>query len=131
MGRLSSLLKTHKADSVKNDNVSVTKPHKIFEKVELTKQETISPETKEGIFDLSIEELEIIKNSVVKIDTTDKKRKDIIIGMYGLIKNPKTGERFNIPTLTWDDDDYIYQYANFMKTLVNRPDEFKKVMNWE
>lgn len=127
MGRLATLLQPKQEPVIKTrDTIQNT----ILETKSESKS-TVSPETKSGIFELSKEDFEIIKNSVVSIDTTDKKRKDIIIGMYGSIKNPKTGDRFSIPTLSWDDEEYTYQYANYMKTLVNRPEEFKKVMNWE
>ena len=42
-------------------------------------------------FFISDEDLEKVRASVVEIDTTNKTREQIIIGMYGTIKNPKTG----------------------------------------
>ena len=73
----------------------------------------------------------IVSTSVVEIDTTNKTREQIIIGMYGTIKNPKTGERFVIPNLDFSSEAYIYEYAEMMRLLVNRPEDFKKIMRWE
>lgn len=82
-------------------------------------------------FDISDEDLETVRSSVVSIDTNGKNRKQIIIGMFGSIKNPVTGKRFVIPNLDCSDEDYTYRYAEMMRTLVNKPDDFKKIMNWE
>lgn len=80
---------------------------------------------------LTPEEYQQVKESVREIDKSGKSRRDIIIGMFGHIKHPTTGERFSIPNLTWDDEDYAFKYADFMKTLVFKPDMFAKIMNWE
>lgn len=84
-----------------------------------------------GVFDLTPEELNIINSSVVELNTFGKTREQITIGMYGNIKNPKTGKRFVIPYVDFTSDNYVYQYAEMMRLLVSKPEEFKKIMNWE
>lgn len=91
----------------------------------------VSPKTPSVEFFISDEDLEKVRASVVEIDTTNKTREQIIIGMYGTIKNPKTGERFVIPNLDFSSEAYIYEYAEMMRLLVNRPEDFKKIMRWE
>lgn len=117
MGKLSSLLKRKKPSIKKRSKSKITRE--------------LNSESNELIGTLSPENYEKVKSSVVEIDTTDKDRRSIIIGMFGSIKNPITGKRFTIPNLSHSDDDYVYQYAKYMKTLVYRPDEFTKIMNWE
>jgi len=118
MGRLSDLIES-KADLLFNtslDNKSVT-------------QESI--ETDSLIGTLTKADYDIVKNSVVTIDFTNKSRRDIMIGMYGSITNPSNGKRFVIPNLTSETEDYPYEYAKKMQMLVNNPDTFTKIMNWE
>lgn len=91
----------------------------------------VSSKTPSIEFFISDEDLEKVRASVVEIDTTNKTREQIIIGMYGTIKNPKTGERFVIPNLDFSSEAYIYEYAEMMRLLVNRPEDFKKIMRWE
>jgi len=127
MGTLTDLLKNISHEKVTETKVIKEQITPNIMRVSTSKE--VKP--KELIGTLTPENYEIVKNSVATIDTTNKDRREIIIGMYGLIKNPSTGKRFVIPTLTWDDEDYTYQYAKYMKTLVNRPDDFTKIMNWE
>jgi hypothetical protein len=82
-------------------------------------------------FDISEENLAKVRASVATIDTTGKDRTQIIIGMYGGIVDPDTGKRYVIPCVNYLETGYIYRYAEMMKTLVDTPDEFKKIMNWE
>jgi hypothetical protein len=49
---------------------------------------------------------------------------------YGWI-NRSDGKSFMIPGLQVGSEDYVYQYAHFMGILVNNPERFLKIMNWE
>lgn len=130
MSALVALLKAKYAvTTTKNEKKSVE--NSIMEKKVATETVVISPNVESLDFHISEEELKIVRESVVQIDTTDKTREQIVIGMFGGIKNPRTGKRFVIPGVDYSSDDYIYQYAEMMRTLVNRPDDFKKIMNWE
>lgn len=130
MSTLVALLKAKYAvTTTKNEKKSVE--NSIMEKKVATETVVISPNVESLDFHISEEELKIVRESVVQIDTTDKTREQIVIGMFGGIKNPRTGKRFVIPGVDYSSDDYIYQYAEMMRTLVNRPDDFKKIMNWE
>ena len=82
-------------------------------------------------YDISDEDLEKVRSSVEEIDMTDKTREEIIIGMYGSIKNPSTGKRFVIPGIDFRTEYYVYKYAEMMRTLVDDPERFKKIMNWD
>ena len=35
------------------------------------------------------------------------------------------------PNLDFSSEAYIYEYAEMMRLLVNRPEDFKKIMRWE
>lgn len=130
MSTLVALLKAKYAvTTTKNEKKSVE--NSIMEKKVATETVVISPNVESLDFHISEEELKIVRESVVQIDTTEKTREQIVIGMFGGIKNPRTGKRFVIPGVDYSSDDYIYQYAEMMRTLVNRPDDFKKIMNWE
>ena len=126
MGTLTNLLK--KTPTRKLTKIDVIEEQIIPSTMNFS---TSTDKSVELIGTLTSENYEIVKNSVITIDTTNKNRRDIIIGMFGSIKNPSTGKRFVIPNLSWEDEDYTYQYAKHMKTLVNRPNEFTKIMNWE
>ena len=133
MGRLTDLLRNPKINesTIKTVETNVRNSN-IFQSIN---GEISDVEDNDGqmdlIFDLTEDEIEEIRNSVIDIDTTGKDRREIIIGMFGGIKNPKNGKRFVIPTIDFDTEDYTYQYAKCMQMLVNRPEEFKKIMNWE
>lgn len=130
MSTLAALLKAKSAvTTTKNEKKSVE--NSIMEKKVTAETVVISPNVESLDFHISDEELKLVRESVVQIDTTDKTREQIVIGMFGGIKNPRTGKRFVIPGVDYSSDDYIYQYAEMMRTLVNRPDDFKKIMNWE
>ena len=130
MSTLVALLKAkYTVTTTKNEKKSVEKS--IMEKKVATETVVVSPNVESLDFHISEEELKIVRESVVQIDTTEKTREQIVIGMFGGIKNPRTGKRFVIPGVDYSSDDYIYQYAEMMRTLVNRPDDFKKIMNWE
>ncbi len=132
MSTLAGLLKAKTKDTSVTDvkTQKTAKTHSIMEKKERDVV-VVSPNVESLDFHISDEELKLVRESVVEIDTADKTRQQIIIGMYGGIKNPRTGKRFVIPGVDYSSDDYIYQYAEMMRTLVNRPDDFKKIMNWE
>ena len=130
MSTLVALLKAKYAvTTTKNEKKSVE--NSIMEKKVAAETVVVSPNVESLDFHISEEELKIVRESVVQIDTTEKTREQIVIGMFGGIKNPRTGKRFVIPGVDYSSDDYIYQYAEMMRTLVNRPDDFKKIMNWE
>lgn len=126
MSKLAALLRNKPSDISPNTGKKTTK---LF--MEKNEDVVVSPATDGLSFDISEAELEQIRASIVEIDTTDKNRQQIVIGMYGSIKNPRTGKRFVIPGVDFTSDDYSYQYAEMMRLLVNRPDDFKKIMNWE
>ena len=129
MSKLAELLRN------KSTNTVIDKSKKsvtiVMEKEEVAETAVVSPSVDGLGFDISDAELEQIRSSVVQIDTTDKNRQQIVVGMYGSIKNPRTGKRFAIPGVDFTSEDYSYQYAEMMRMLVNRPDDFKKIMNWE
>lgn len=127
MGKLTDLLRITKP-ATELDSKSKTVRNLSEKKVEHT---VVSPPTDPLEFDISESELEQIKASIVEIDTTDKNRQQIVVGMYGGIKNPRTGKRFVIPGIDYASDSYSYEYAEMMRMLVNRPEDFKKIMNWE
>ena len=130
MGKLTDLLKKESQNKVHNATVKLDE--NILQNV-VSQQMVTEPEEQEDtiLFDLSAEELAQIKSSVVQIDMNDKNRRQIIIGMFGGIKNPQTGKRFVIPGIDFSTEDYVYSYAKHMQILVNRPNDFKKIMNWE
>jgi hypothetical protein len=125
MGKLTRLLKTVPKKSLRDETNVV-----VLEEKKKTKVVKISPKTPVIEFDISDEELQKVKDSVEEIDTSGKNRRQIIIGMFGAIKNPRTGKRFVIPGVDYQSENYIYRYAEMMRTLVNRPEDFKKIMNW-
>jgi len=118
MGRLTDLLITN-PQTTKQPTVASTT--------------TIKPQTDSEVLigTLTPTEYEIVQSQVETIDMTGKNRREIIIGVYGNIKNPKTHDRFVIPNLVWSTEDYVYEYSKYMKTLINRPEEFTKVMGME
>ena len=124
MGRLTDLLKTNpqpkkqpKVNSVVTIESSIIEP-------KIDDSEIL-------IGTLTQTEYEIVQSQVESIDMIGKNRREIIIGVYGNIKNPKTNDRFVIPNLVWSTEDYVYEYSKYMKTLINRPEEFTKVMGME
>lgn len=133
MSKLASLLKANKSNVTVSDEQIKKTPIKnsIMERKSEVGTVVISPNVENLDFHITDEELKLVRESVVQIDTTDKTREQIVIGMFGGIKNPRTGKRFVIPGVDYSSDDYIYEYAEMMRTLVNRPDDFKKIMNWE
>jgi len=125
MGKLADYLKSGSKQTQRKTKT------KFFENKNSLSYGVISSNENSLEFDISDEDLEKVRASVVKIDTYGKNRKQIIIGMFGGIKNPKTGKRFVIPNVDFTDEDYTYKYAEMMRTLVNRPNDFKKIMDWE
>lgn len=138
MGKLTNLLKSKHSHTTNRIEESSIQPVDVQVANSIVSQPMNSPtkvDDNDGqmdlIFDLTEEELQKVRESVVQIDTTNKDRRQIIIGMFGGIKNPKNGKRFVIPGVDFSTEDYVYEYAKHMKTLVNRPEEFIKIMNWE
>ena len=129
MSSLSELLKGKVVEQKKKQPIQ-PKVEKLAEKVDL-KKTPIQQAEKTGGYDISDEDLEKVRASVEKIDMNGKTRKEVIIGMYGSIKNPITGKRFIIPGIDFMIPDYTYKYAEMMRTLVDKPEEFNKIMNWE
>lgn len=123
MGKLTDLLKMGGNTIQNKKDVSTLNEKKV--------SVSTSPKTEELDFHISTEDLEKIRKSVVDINTTNKSRVEIVIGMYGDIRDPQTGNRFVIPNLDFSTENYIYEYAETMRTLVNKPEDFKKIMNWE
>jgi hypothetical protein len=76
---------------------------------------------------LTLEEYEEILDEVNSINDEELKhlpRKEYELKKYTLITKP-SGERFEIPGISpYFNSEYIYQYANFMKILVNDPKKF-------
>jgi len=50
---------------------------------------------------------------------------------YLKMKNPDTGERYNIPMLSLKSPDYENQYVKYMKLKELNPDVFNKIISWE
>jgi len=82
-------------------------------------------------FKIQKDDMQEIEEMIHYMDVMGKSRDEILIGMYGKIKNPKTGKRFVIPNLYWDMDNYILEYSKIMKILVDKPETFSKIMMWE
>ena len=83
---------------------------------------------------ISDEDLEAVRNSVVQLEDSAKagmSRQEIIIAMFGGIRNPATGKRFAIPFCEPKEEDYEYKYAENMRTLVNKPEMFERIMNFD
>lgn len=135
MGKLTELLKTSTGTSIVKENSIPTKKIQVGNSVVSQSYDQPSSEDNNGqndeLFDLTEVELEQVRNSVVEIDKTDKDARQIIIGMFGGIKNPRTGKRFVIPGIDYATEDYVYAYAKQMRILVSQPEQFKKIMNWE
>ena len=134
MSSLSELLKDKVIKRTKDHSpqpkVEKLEKEQLIEKVDLAKTpKTFNVEKNE--YTISDEDLEKVRASVEKIDMTGKTRSEIIIGMYGSIKNPQTGKRFVIPGIDFMISDYTYKYAEMMRTLVDKPVEFTRIMNWE
>ena len=140
MSKLSALLK----NQLQHDK----KPSKLFEedgyenigeipkidKIAAAKASTkqISQKQKKSFGGLEPEDYASVLEMVNELpDEENMTRREIIIGKFGTIKNPKTGENFRIPNVSPEDDDYIYNYASTMMILVQRPADFEKIMNWE
>ena len=128
MSSLSDLLKGKVVEQNKKQPIQ-PKVEKLEEKVDLKK--TPIQQVEKNEYDISDEDLEKVRASVEKIDMTGKTRREIIIGMYGSIKNPSNGKRFVIPGIDFMISDYTYKYAEMMRTLVDKPAEFNKIMRWE
>ena len=130
MGTLTSLLraKTEAPSTTDEKVVKSKKPHSLMEK---KGDAVVSPKVEAFDFHISDEDLQKVRDSVVPMDTEGRSKYDIILGMYGNIKDPRTGKSFVIPGVDFSSDDYMFQYAEMMRLLVKRPEEFKKIMNWE
>lgn len=142
MSRLTSILKNTK--STISNNKRIIENENIIPEIKIGLVNTNQSQFKQNdnktvdndgqndlIFDLTADEIEKVRSSVVEIDTTNKDRRQIIIGMFGGIKNPKNGKRFVIPGVDSTTEDYVYEYAKYMRILVSKPEDFKKIMNWE
>lgn len=44
--------------------------------------------------------------------------------------NPETGMRYEIPFLSYSDNDYFYKYVEYMKLKEKNPEQFEKILNW-
>ncbi len=83
---------------------------------------------------ISEEDLNRVRLSVRDVDSELDQylgRDEYILRRYGHIVDPKTNKRFNIPYLDIKSDDYIFNYAKKMQILVDSPETFKKIMDWE
>ena len=49
---------------------------------------------------------------------------------YAYMKDPKTGFAYNIPLLRFDDPNYIFKYIDYMKMKEEKPEQFKRIMEW-
>lgn len=130
MSKLTEILK----QTVSVNKIEKVKPQQIIaeeKKVSSTSREVTKSKTEGLEFNITDEELELVKASVAEIEIEGKTRNEIIIGKYGRIKDPKTGKRFVIPGLTYEDENYIFNYANMMRLLINNTEDFKKIMRWE
>lgn len=67
-------------------------------------------------------------------DTDDLKQKNTEYtdeGKYFNMKDPDTGERYDIPLLAVSDPNYFGKYVSYMKMKEKTPEIFKRIMNWE
>lgn len=138
MGKLTDLLKERTISKVEQIDENTIQPVDIqVANAVISQPMDVNPKSEDNngqndeLFDLTEKEIETVRNSVVEIDTNGKDRRSIIIGMFGGIKNPRTGKRFVIPGVDFSTEDYVYEYSKYMRMLVNKPEDFKKVMNWE
>jgi len=130
MGKLTDLLKSKQTVQSKT-KIKHLHENRIASIPEYNPIDSSTKEYDDITFDLTDEEYSEVLDSVVSIDTNGKDRRSIIIGMYGGIKNPQTQKRFVIPGLDYATEDYVYVYSKHMQMLVNTPEDFKKIMNWE
>ena len=84
---------------------------------------------------LTLEEYKAIINKVnsIKISEEDLKNmshKEYKLRKYAGIVRPD-GKIFAIPGLRFGSENYTYHYAHFMGILVNNPERFLKILNWE
>lgn len=50
---------------------------------------------------------------------------------YWNMKDPRTGDRYDIPMLDRMAGDYYSKYIEFMKTKESSPETFEKVLSWD
>jgi len=131
MSKLSDLLKGMVVEKKKEQPPKCSKSKTLVEKKNIDADNSSEEQKEDFEYDISDENLKKVRDSVVQIDMTGLTRKQIIIGMYGSIVDPTTGKRFVIPGIDFTSGDYTYKYAEMMRTLVDKPKEFEKIMNWE
>jgi len=44
--------------------------------------------------------------------------------------NPDTGLKYDIPGLSYTDNDYFFEYVRYMKMKEKDPEKFKQIINW-
>ena len=50
---------------------------------------------------------------------------------YYNMKDPRTGDRYDIPMLTRLDSKYYFKYIEYMKIKDESEETFNKVLNWD
>jgi hypothetical protein len=69
-------------------------------------------------------------NDVVSVTPEERDYYTEMKRLYA-IKDPKTGQRYDIPLLNDFSPDYFFKYCNYMRTLENDPKTFDKIIGWE
>jgi len=44
--------------------------------------------------------------------------------------NPDTGLKYDIPGLSYTDNNYFFEYVRYMKMKEKNPEKFKQIINW-
>lgn len=128
MGKLTDMLKSTVVEKVK-EQPKQQKPIKIFEG---KKNNGESTGKEDYDYFISPENLRKIRDSVEDVpETKNMTRRELVIRRYGSIKDPTTGKRFVIPDIDFKTPDFNYKYAEMMRLLVDKPQEFYKIMCWE
>ena len=77
------------------------------------------------ISDKNIEDYHNSNNDVPKEDKPEKTDAE-----YFDEVNPDTKTKYDIPNLSFKDNNYFFEYVRFMKMKENNPEQFKKIMSW-
>jgi hypothetical protein len=75
--------------------------------------------------EISVNNIPEISSNAQELDyNTEMKR------LYS-IKDPKTGQRYDIPLLDINSPDYFFKYCNYMKIYERDVKTFNKLLGWE
>jgi hypothetical protein len=76
---------------------------------------------------------EEIPETIPEISSSSSEFKDYETEMKRLysIKDPKSGQRYDIPLLDINSPDYFFKYCNYMKIFERDVKTFNKILGWE